>query len=323
MTLYQIAFFTYIKYVDAAEAFLAKGSIEAHKVQVVPQGVDCLQLQQKSNELRLKWNIRPRTKLFLYVGSTLPREGIPTLIKSWIQAFKSHDDVALVINTVSYPYDVTISNLIHATCINEDNKDLATIIHDTEQWSNISNLYSSADVLVNTARAEGFGRSTLEALAAGKVVIAPDSGATNDYLSASFAQLVKSRRSRCRIYPCSQKYFCDYKTARCEELEDFPHWSDMNIGKLHRTMHKVKYVKPHDYQTHALWGRKFVCEHFSWETSAHIALHKIESVWTGRYAKSMDSSPINIWNASEEFRRAEGVLRESKNCDLCHREFSS
>lgn len=271
-----------------------------HMIKVVPHGVDCAKIRErKKSFLPLKL---PDTLSFLYIGADLPRKGVDILLKAWCSAFSIHDDVELILK-LSYSHTSTSLHMIFKDdtemkrVYSIEPSKCAKITLVDKYIENISTLYESADVYVNPSRAEGFGLTPLEALANGLVVISSDMGATVQYLSSSSAELIKSRKERCEIWPCHEKSLCVFPSGtgnfnKCEELFDFPVWYSLDENSLVKTLQATK-ANLESLRLKAAAGKRYVCEHFSWSNIAKIANHELSRAhnskemgpWSTRVAK--------------------------------------
>lgn len=315
-----------------AEMFTARGAIPVDKVSVVPHGVHCntlnttLLLPSNTNtppSLRTKLKIPSSTIVFMYIGAIIPRKGIDILLDSWCDAFPSASqkkknkkdvNVALIIKA-SYSHGG--EELIASIKKKSKSSSCARIYHVSAWDEDLASVYKAADVLVHPTRAEGFGLTPLEALAAGNVVIAPDKGATNDFLSKYYASLVKSNIERCKVFPCKDDKFCVFREDnnknswnKCEQLEDHPVWHPMSREGLKKTLIDVsRHFKRH--KEISSFGRKFVCEHFSWTAASDIAVHEIRKVWSARAKQKHQLQHTHVvrsnssrWQADASFDKA-------------------
>jgi len=144
------------------------------------------------------------------------------------------------------------------------------------------------------------------------IVAAPDKGATNDFLSRYYAALTDSSFQRCSEFPCSGDNFCVFKHEkqntwdRCEQLEDFPVWHPVTREGLKKTFLDVsRHFNRH--RTVSSFGRKFVCEHYSWTAAADIAAHELRMVWASKWHQvhRLNSSR---WNIDSSFANAKEFL---------------
>ena len=254
-------------------------------IKIVPHGVKCDNfLHQKRKKSILFEKKLPSTTSFLYVGADLPRKGVDILLKSWCSAFYVHDNVELILK-LSYSHTKTSLHTIFESEVamkreyGVDPKKCAKITLLSKYVSDISKLYESAHVYINPSRAEGFGLTPLEALANDLVVISSDKGATVQYLSSSSAELVHSRRERCKIWPCQGQSLCVFPTdsgsfTKCEILHEYPSWYSMDRNSLVKTLQNTE-VHLKSLGSKAIAGRDYVCEHFSWANIANMARYEL------------------------------------------------
>ena len=249
-----------------------RSGVDPAIVRTVPFGVNCTMLQHSSIDLRAELGIASSTRVFAYIGGALSRKGIDILLDAYITAFKRQDDVLLLLKITYQHGGLDIIDTINAAASNQS---LPKIMVVSGKDHEMGDVYRAIDVLVHPARAEGLGLTPMEALAAGKVVIAPDQGATNDYLSSSFAYLIPSKTERCREYPCQGASLCVFPTRdgstynACERLVKPPEWLSMDPADLAGIMTSVhsnfEAAKELSHE-----GTHFVCDNLQWNDIAEI-----------------------------------------------------
>jgi len=129
-----------------------------------------------------------RTFRFLHISSCFPRKGVDVLLTAWAKAFRSADDVELVIKTFPNPHNDMASML--KACL-ASNRDLAPVrlIDDEVGMPSLSELYTDADAVVCPSRGEGFNLVLAEAFAMGRSVVASAFGGHTDFCSPENAWL--------------------------------------------------------------------------------------------------------------------------------------
>ena len=301
-----------------ASMFLAHGSIDRSKVRVIPHGIDC-EIKQSTNtdNMRQKFNISPSTCLFLYIGAILPRKGIDILMSGWCAAFNRKHDVVLILK-LSYSHGGGyLKNMIRDA---ERNMACGKVIVVQSHYTSVESFYRAADVYVHPSKAEGFGLTPLEALGAGKFVIASGRGAGMDFLSPVTSSLVRSKKRVCESFPCSNNTLCVFQNplkqtdySFCETLEGDPFWYEMELDIFRDALRDSHKNRKRNYAV-AMSAQSFVCEHFSWKTiSAVVVAELVRIVNNGSLffrAQSRQNHYPLIWEHIRE-------ERDNIDCDVC------
>ena len=208
-----------------ARMFFTHNMVHMDKVYVVPHGINCIPNNTYAPKIRVrlreKLNITSNMTVYLYVGGVLPRKGLDILISAWRLAYNSTDNAVLLIKA-SYSHSADLTDRLKRST------HCSRIVLIKKWFSDIGQLYDLADVLVHPSKAEGFGLTPFEALAYGKVVIASDQGATNDFMSTEYSILVESKKEKCTVWPCKGRSLCLFPLksswSACKELESHPFW---------------------------------------------------------------------------------------------------
>jgi glycosyltransferase involved in cell wall biosynthesis len=173
----------------------------------VPHGVDyekiCLPAQHQANN-HASGTLLPQGRstnkrfIFLFQSAALWRKGMDVLLDAYTAEFSSHDDVLLILHSIYGDADV-FAYLDEVLAKAHNNNTSPHIIRYGTRLSSTDNalLRSAANVFVMPTRAEGFGLTIAEAMACGLPVITTDQGAHMDFVNASNAILVKSKRVIC------------------------------------------------------------------------------------------------------------------------------
>ncbi len=159
---------------------MVSSGLEFSKVQVIPNGIDPIMASPEGDIYPLK-----TTKKFklLFVGGTIFRKGIDILLKSYITAFTSEDDICLVVKDMggdSFYEGMTAKEQIN-NIKNDPNSPEIEYIDDILTEKEMFDLYRSCDLFVCPYRGEGFSLPTLEAMGCGLPVIVTEGGATDDF----------------------------------------------------------------------------------------------------------------------------------------------
>ncbi|HEX4804775.1 MAG TPA: glycosyltransferase, partial [Conexibacter sp.] len=134
---------------------------------------------------------------FLFVGGTIWRKGIDVLLAAWARAFRSGDDVRLVVKDFgadsSYKGQ-TAGDDVRALGARPDVAPVAYLTQDLPPGE-LPALYRAADVVVLPYRAEGFCLPALEAMACGVPVIHTAAGPTGEYCPPDAGWPLHARRA--------------------------------------------------------------------------------------------------------------------------------
>ncbi len=245
------------------DCYVSSG-IPAEKVQVIPNGVDINKFNPEGPKYPL--NTKKAFK-FLYLGGTIHRKGIDILLRAYLKAFRSSDDVCLVIKGQSG--DTYAGSELHdllASIIKEDPKAPA-IEYLTSAMSEeeLTSLYRSCDALAMPYRGEGFGLPMAEAIASGLPVIATGCGAAMDFLTEDWAYFIPSTPQKIESVPVGP--FKPSEAGFWLEEPDEPALTEL--------LRKV-FMAPKEAARKGLNGRAYAVEHLSWSIAAERALERIE-----------------------------------------------
>ena len=178
------------KYVDyifpssnfSRDIFLKNGWPE-EKCIVVPHGVN---LSDFDNKAAFKFSTK---KSFKFLNVSIPhyRKNIDLLVNSYYDAFSDEDDVCLILKTKikkpKFSFECNVNKMILDCQKRFAGKRLPQIEVLTKNVDSMVPIYNSIDALVSATSSECFGLPMLEAIAAGKIVIAPNSTGHTDFLN--------------------------------------------------------------------------------------------------------------------------------------------
>lgn len=169
---------------DTADAFGAEYGVGPERLAAIPLGVDAETFAPASAEEnergRLARDHGLHRHYVLFVGAMVPRKDLRTLLRSWALVARDVEELDLVLagnKTLRWASDWP-----HVEIWLAENPDLADRVHvlDYVPASDLPALYRGAAVVMLTSLLEGFGLPVLEAMAAGRPVVATRSGALQE-----------------------------------------------------------------------------------------------------------------------------------------------
>ena len=122
-----------------------------------------------------------RTLLFISAGGEKVRKGVVTLEQALPDIFERYPDVKLI--HIGDKMDWSIPEKFRDRIISTGRV----------SWSQMSDYYATADVMVSTALSEGFPNIILEAMAAGKAIVTSDINGITDYITDGKEGLIYKR----------------------------------------------------------------------------------------------------------------------------------
>lgn len=139
---------------------------------------------------------KKKFKILSNIAQNHLRKNIPGLLEAYGKAFTKNDDVCLILKAkhknVLAPFEVSLQTCLELFYKKYPNH--AELKLFTEFIPDISKLYRSVDAIYNLPHCEGFFFFPgLEAIASGKLVIAPNWGGQIDFLNESNSLLVSGK----------------------------------------------------------------------------------------------------------------------------------
>ena len=167
--------------------------ISEDKVHLIPLGINPSIFNPDASHIPL--TTKKKFK-FLFVGGTIWRKGIDILLDAYVKAFRSNDDVCLVIKDMGG--DSFYQGMTAKQQIEEIQKDSCSpeILHleNTLSESELPGLYTACDCLVHPYRGEGFGLPVAEAMACNLPVIVTKGGSTDDFCAPDNSFQIAAKR---------------------------------------------------------------------------------------------------------------------------------
>lgn len=268
-----------------------KSGVTPERVMVVPNGVDTSRFHPHAPPLPL--DTQKRFK-FLFVGGTIPRKGIDTLLKAYVAAFTSEDDVCLVIKdmlTNSFYKEQTARKMIEAIRSTPGSPEIVYIDEMLDE-RDMPSLYTACHCLVHPYRGEGFALPVAEAMASGRPVVVTGYGAALDFCSEENAYLLpfqvrKLFKKRVQMLRLPDN--------RIEEMEtvDYPWLAEPDLEALKKIMRHV-YENPEEAEKKGLAGRVHIERHFTWEKTVEVVKKRLHALAENPIRRFQDSHPAPL-----------------------------
>ena len=204
------------------ESYIRSGIPES-KIHVIPLGVNEKLFHPKVEPLTLDSS----SFKFLFVGGTIGRKGIDTLLQAYLKEFTVDDDVCLFIKdtgTQSFYKGITLEKMI-LEAMSDPNHPRIEYMDKQLSEEELAGLYKACDCLVHPYRGEGFGLPIAEAMACGIPVIVPDKGSCMDFCNEETAFFV----------PSKEVTLTDKKVGNLDTV-DFPWWLSIDPNDLQKVM---------------------------------------------------------------------------------------
>jgi len=170
-----------------AEQIEKEYRIPRERILVCSMGVDCKRFRPGDKmRARRELQLDEHAFIYLFVGNVIRQKGVEELLLAFQQVKKQSDqDVKLVI--IGSQRDVNFVDSLKPL-VDED-----VIMRGPMEQSELVKWYQACDVFVLPSHLEGFGLVALEAIAAGKPVIASDVGGLTYLLRDGAGHLVEPK----------------------------------------------------------------------------------------------------------------------------------
>ena len=133
------------------------------------------------------------------------RKGIDILIRSFIRAFNSSDDVVLIIASTHVGPDTIRADVKkYGKQVRSDNYPQILFYPHVTQEQDMPKVYKMGHAFLYTSRGEGFGLTPIEASACGLPIISTNNTGMSEYLTDDNAYLIKNSQQEM----CSPEMHC-------------------------------------------------------------------------------------------------------------------
>lgn len=180
---------------------LMNGKISENKLEVIPHGIN---IEDYNNKNKLKLKTKKKYKIGVVIGQPHLRKNLKGMLESYMKAFTKKDDVCLVVK-INLQKGVNKSINVNFEAIKErlekKYKNHAEIEMVTNFVEDMTEFYNAIDSVYTMSHGEGFYMPGLEALACGKLNIAPNHGGQLDFLNKNNSLLIDGK-----IVPAPSNY---------------------------------------------------------------------------------------------------------------------
>lgn len=178
----------------AKRVFIESGIPDNH-IKVIPHGIDS-ETYNRSSTIKLPTN--KKYKILANIAQNHLRKNIPDLLEAYGRAFTNKDDVCLILKAKMKPvkmaFDISLQHCLNDFYQKYSKHAEVKIIPDFIE--DLSDLYRSVDTVFSMSHCEGFYFPGLEAIASGKLVIAPNWGGQLDFLNQDNSLLISGQEVR-------------------------------------------------------------------------------------------------------------------------------
>jgi glycosyltransferase involved in cell wall biosynthesis len=178
----------------AKRVFMESG-IPENKITVISHGIN---IDEYKNTSTIHLPTKKKFKILANIAQNHKRKNIPGLLDAYGKAFTNNDDVCLIIKAkdrpTKFPFEVSLKDCLHT--FYQKYPQHAEIMLYSQFIDNMSDLYRSVDCIYTMTHCECFYFPGLEAMASGKLNIAPAWGGQVDFLNDTNALLVSGNEER-------------------------------------------------------------------------------------------------------------------------------
>ncbi|MBC3806254.1 glycosyltransferase [Undibacterium seohonense] len=249
-------------------------------IAVTGAGVDhLLNLEPESLPVGLLDDCKQFT--FLHISSCFPRKAVDVLLRAYGDAFRSTDDVSLLIKTFHNIHN-EVQQQVDA--LRENDPEFPHVLISFEELSQAQmvSLYRAADAFVAPSRGEGLGLPMAEAMLFDLPVITNGWGGQTDFCDASTA------------------WVCDFQFAKADTHLSLTHslWAEPSMGHLTQLLREVHALDDADRRRKTDEAKKRVTQSLSW---SKVAANVIAAMAALKQEALQPNTPkigwLSTWNA--------------------------
>ena len=200
---------------------------------------------------------------FLSVFEWGERKAPDVLLKAFVAAFSSRDDVLLILRVNNFDAGVDVVREIAALSLPRNGPDVVLLYNQHLDPDGLGALYRSADAFVLPSRGEGWGIPILEAIACGVPTIATGWSGQTEFLNESVGFPVRARR----LIPAR---------AKCPYYAGFS-WADPDFDHLVERMRWV-YENREDARAVAARGARTALDSWTWDAAARRVRSRLQEL---------------------------------------------
>lgn len=247
-------------YTDFLKTCYERSGIPQEKIHVTPLGIDPLLFRPEAPAMSTEE--RGGCFRFLYNGGLITRKGADILVNAYLNEFKCHEPVCLVIKDSVAVYPQGMTEKVRALASRGDTARI--VYHDAPlSQEELPGLYTSCDCYVHPYRAEGYGLSIAEAMACGLPVIVPNGGACLDFVDRECGYFID-----CKVETMNVRQVGDYVTV------GNPFWLKPDMGHLQSLMRLVFEQRNEAKERGSEGARKIRTTH-NWGRAAQTVYERI------------------------------------------------
>ncbi|MCS6840967.1 MAG: glycosyltransferase [Roseiflexus sp.] len=200
--------------------------------------------------------------VFLSIFEWIERKAPELLIRAYQQTFRRSDDVLLLLKILNHDPSLDIARRI-SDLIRSDGPPIVVLPNQKVASYQVGCLYRSADCFVLPTRGEGWGMTTLEAMACGLPVISTDWGGQTEFLHSGIAYPLRIRG----LVPA------EARTPYYRGLR----WADPDFDHLCTLM---RHVYEHPEEARAVGARAAVevAARWTWSHAAAKIIERLEAI---------------------------------------------
>lgn len=176
------------------QGFINSG-VSAEKIIVLPHGID---VDQYSGTSTIDLGTNKSFKVLANIAQLHKRKNILGLLDAWGKAFVKTDDVCLILKAkdkkIQQPFDISLKDCLQIFYRKYPNHAEVKVFPNFLE--DISTLYRSVDAVFTMTHCEAFYMPGPEAMASGKISIAPRHGGQLDFFDENNALLIDGKLGR-------------------------------------------------------------------------------------------------------------------------------